>query len=80
VAASQVQHLIALGALAQEIAHGARQAGMSPAQVHVTTEQQEVLTLVERLRRPGDVILLKGSRGMAMEHLVRALVIDEGGH
>lgn len=80
VAASQVQHLIALGALAQEIAHGARRAGMSPTQVHVTTEQQEVLTLVERLRRPGDVILLKGSRGMAMEHLVRALVIDEGGH
>jgi UDP-N-acetylmuramoyl-tripeptide--D-alanyl-D-alanine ligase len=75
-----VQHLIVLGVLAQEIAHGARQAGMAPAQIHVATEQQEVLTLVERLRCPGDVILLKGSRGMAMEHLVRALVVDEGGH
>jgi UDP-N-acetylmuramoyl-tripeptide--D-alanyl-D-alanine ligase len=80
VARSQVHHLIVLGALAQDIAQGARQAGMAPTQIHVAADQQEVLALLEHVQRPGDMILLKGSRGMAMERLVHALAVDEGGH
>jgi UDP-N-acetylmuramoyl-tripeptide--D-alanyl-D-alanine ligase len=79
-AAIQVAHLIALGTFAQEVAHGACAAGMAPSHIHVVTSRQEALALLERLQEPGDVILLKGSRGMAMEHLVQALAVDEGGH
>jgi UDP-N-acetylmuramoyl-tripeptide--D-alanyl-D-alanine ligase len=80
VAAIQVEHLIALGAFAQDIAQGACAAGMAPAHIHVAADQQETLELLESLQEPGDVILLKGSRSMAMEHLVQALAVDEGGH
>jgi UDP-N-acetylmuramoyl-tripeptide--D-alanyl-D-alanine ligase len=77
-ARSQVQHLIALGPLARYIVQGARDAGMAEAQMHYAADQQEALALLEHLQRPGDIILLKGSRGMAMEHLVHALAGDAG--
>jgi UDP-N-acetylmuramyl pentapeptide synthase len=51
---------------------------MAPSHIHVVTDRQEALALLEHLQEPGDVILLKGSRGMAMEHLVQALAADEG--
>jgi UDP-N-acetylmuramoyl-tripeptide--D-alanyl-D-alanine ligase len=78
VAQSQVHHLIALGPLAQHVAQGARSAGMSPRHIHTAANHHEVLTMLTSLLYPHDTILLKGSRGMAMEHLVHALTADEG--
>ena len=54
------------------------QAGMEYDRIHHTTSQQEVLNLLVELMQPQDVVLLKGSRGMAMEHLVEALVAEPG--
>jgi UDP-N-acetylmuramoyl-tripeptide--D-alanyl-D-alanine ligase len=75
---SGIHHLIVLGELARYIAQGAQEAGLAPAHIHYATSQEEVLALLQRLQRPQDVILLKGSRGMAMEHLVQALAVDAG--
>lgn len=75
---SGVHHLIALGPLARDIAQGAHNAGMAAECIHYAVDQQDVLAVLEHLQRPQDVILLKGSRGMAMEHLVRALAVDAG--
>jgi UDP-N-acetylmuramyl pentapeptide synthase len=80
VAQSGIQHLIVFGPLAQHIAHGARQAGMAPECIHMATSHEEVLKLLQPLLAPHDVLLLKGSRGMAMERLVEALAADEGVH
>jgi UDP-N-acetylmuramoyl-tripeptide--D-alanyl-D-alanine ligase len=77
---SGVHHLIVLGELARYIAEGAQEAGLAPAHIHYATSQEEVLALLRRLQCPQDVILLKGSRGMAMEHLVQALAVDAGEH
>jgi len=79
VAQSGVHHLLTLGPLAQHIAQGARRAGMAATRIHVTTQPEDVVTQLKTLMRPGDVILLKGSRGMAMERLVDALSEHEGG-
>jgi UDP-N-acetylmuramoyl-tripeptide--D-alanyl-D-alanine ligase len=79
VARSQIHHLIVLGEFAADVAQGAGQAGMAAAQVHVVADQQEASRVLASLQQPGDVVLLKGSRGMAMEHLAQALVADAGG-
>lgn len=80
VAHSGVHHLVVLGPLAQHIATGAREAGMGSAYIHTATSHQDVLTCLTPLLAPHDVVLLKGSRGMAMERLVEALAVDEGKH
>ena len=78
VSQSGVAHVIALGPLAQHIATGARDAGMAAGAVHCVADRDEALAVVRRLQRPQDIILLKGSRGMAMEHLVTALAAAAG--
>jgi UDP-N-acetylmuramoyl-tripeptide--D-alanyl-D-alanine ligase len=78
VAQSGVQALITFGPLAQHIAQGAQRAGMHPASIHTTMQTEDAVTLLQSLRRAGDVMLLKGSRGMAMERLVQALTEPEG--
>ena len=60
------------------IAQGAQGAGMSTACIHTTMQPEDAVALLQSLRRGGDVMLLKGSRGMAMERLVQALAEPEG--
>ena len=79
VSPANIHTLIALGPAAQHIAHGAQQAGMECHHIHHTQSHQEVLDLLNEIVQPRDVILLKGSRGMAMERLVEALASDPGG-
>jgi UDP-N-acetylmuramoyl-tripeptide--D-alanyl-D-alanine ligase len=78
VAHSGVHQLMTFGPLARHIAQGAQDAGMSAACIHTTTQLEDAVARLAALRQPGDVILLKGSRGMAMERLVHALVAHEG--
>jgi UDP-N-acetylmuramoyl-tripeptide--D-alanyl-D-alanine ligase len=79
VAQSGIDQLMTFGPLAQYIAQGAQRAGMAAACIHVTTQPEEAVTRLRALLRPGDVVLLKGSRGMAMERLVNALAEQQGG-
>ena len=78
VSGANIHTLIALGSEAEYIADGAQQAGMDRHRIHHTLSQQEVLELLNDIARPCDVILFKGSRGMAMERLVDALVDQPG--
>ncbi|HEX4146355.1 MAG TPA: UDP-N-acetylmuramoyl-tripeptide--D-alanyl-D-alanine ligase [Pirellulales bacterium] len=65
--------LVACGQHAQEVADGARQAGMSPTCVMACRSPQETLFLLNQALAPGDVVLVKGSRALAMEGLVTAI-------
>ncbi len=62
--------LVAFGPLAHDLAAAAREGGMRV--VH-TTDLEEVLTILRRDIRPGAVVLVKGSRAMAMERITSAL-------
>lgn len=72
-AAQKVDVLITVGRLAGEIALGASMAEDAPAEIISLNNNAEVKTYLERIIRPGDVVLVKGSRGMKMEEIVNRL-------
>jgi len=65
--------LVACGEHAQEVVAGAFAAGMPRARALACRDPEEVLSHCENALRPGDVVLVKGSRALAMERLVQAL-------
>ncbi|MDZ4721044.1 MAG: UDP-N-acetylmuramoyl-tripeptide--D-alanyl-D-alanine ligase [Roseiflexaceae bacterium] len=72
-AAEVVQLLITLGDRARWIADEARQAGMPADALYQVTNTADAASLLRTLITPGDSILVKGSRGMAMEAIVAEL-------
>ena len=66
--------LVTVGDLARGIAESARAAGMPADAVVACADNESALALLRERLRPGDVVLVKGSRGMHMETLVRGLV------
>ncbi len=71
-AATSADVLIAVGELAATIAHSAGQAGLR--QVHRATDAADALVRVRQLLLPGDIVLVKGSRALALDRLADALV------
>ncbi len=65
--------LVAVGPLAAGIAAGAAEAGMGSASILTFTDAPSAAEAVPRLVRPGDLVLVKGSRGMRMERIVERL-------
>ena len=74
-----VDELVAIGSMAGWIREGAMEAsgtgsGKTGAGVRAFTTLQEAYAYLEGLLQAGDVILVKGSRGMHADRLARALV------
>ncbi|GMA51204.1 UDP-N-acetylmuramoyl-tripeptide--D-alanyl-D-alanine ligase [Alicyclobacillus contaminans] len=72
VAVNGVEHLIAVGPMAAWIAEAAEAAGC-PRVTHIAATEQAVAQ-VPALLAPNAVVLVKGSRGMHLEDVVRALL------
>jgi UDP-N-acetylmuramoyl-tripeptide--D-alanyl-D-alanine ligase len=71
-AQSGIALLFAAGEHAESVAEGARSAGMDPQQIFTGTKDQISQTALKHLR-PLDWVLVKGSRGMAMENVVKTI-------
>ncbi len=65
--------LVAVQGEAREIARGAIAAGMPDSAVHFFTEVNPATDYIVRRVQPGDVILVKGSRGVHLEKMVQTL-------
>jgi UDP-N-acetylmuramoyl-tripeptide--D-alanyl-D-alanine ligase len=65
--------LIAVGARGKWIGEAARDAGMTSEKIFFAADNARAIELVRELARAGDVILVKGSRGVAMEEIVDAV-------
>lgn len=65
--------VIACGVLAKFIAEGARMA-RGACETAFFDRKKDVLKRLKKVVRPGDVVLVKGSRGMRMESLVQDLL------
>jgi len=66
-----VEVLYVRGDFAGHLARGAREAGVPD--VHHVDEHAEIAHMIAADAREGDVLLLKGSRGMTMERILAAL-------
>ncbi|MGE5586838.1 MAG: UDP-N-acetylmuramoyl-tripeptide--D-alanyl-D-alanine ligase [Clostridia bacterium] len=71
--------LVTVGDLARLAADEALRLGRGARDVITCDTSAEAVEALERLARPGDVILVKGSRLMKMEQIVSALLGDTGG-
>jgi len=70
VVESSINHLITLGGNSRFIAEGAAMLGMSQKKINTCNSIEEANSYLSKLIREGDVILIKGSRGMKMEGIV----------
>jgi len=68
--------LVAVGPRGRLIGEEARAVGMPPEAVHCAADNAAAVALLQGLLQPGDFVLIKGSRGMAMEAIVNALRTD----
>jgi UDP-N-acetylmuramyl pentapeptide synthase len=75
VARSGISRIFATGDYAQVLAEGAMRAGMDSEDIFVGTKS-EIVKNLKPLLAPGDWILVKGSRLMAMEKVVDGLQAD----
>ncbi len=78
-AALLVDILVTVGRLSRATAMGARNAGLSAASVIELVDCDAAIAAVAGLQRPGDRILVKGSRGMRLDRLASALRRAEEG-
>ena len=67
-------YLITVGKLGEIIARGAEAAGMNPERVHRCLNNEEAFFYLQEIMQSGDVILVKGSRGVKMEEIIVRLV------
>jgi UDP-N-acetylmuramoyl-tripeptide--D-alanyl-D-alanine ligase len=72
-AARVAAELVVVGAGAAGIAAGAVAAGLHPLRVHLVADRDEAIAVLRGLLRPGDAVLVKASRGAALEAVVDAL-------
>jgi UDP-N-acetylmuramoyl-tripeptide--D-alanyl-D-alanine ligase len=73
-----VDLLAAVGSLAAHIVDGALEAGMPSAKIEHFGTAREAAVGLKKSIKPGDVILVKGSRGMKMEEFIKYLREDNG--
>ncbi|MBN2207084.1 MAG: hypothetical protein JW742_06755, partial [Candidatus Aminicenantes bacterium] len=65
--------LVTVGPLARLMAEGARAEGLDGAEIASFETSDEAAAAVPDLVRPGDLVLVKGSRGMKLETVVERL-------
>jgi len=75
-AAQVAELLIVVGAGAAPIARAAREAGMATGRVIEVADRQAALEALLPRLAPGDVILVKASRGLALDRLIDELQIE----
>lgn len=73
LAATCVNRLYVLGAMAKIVAAGALEGGMEEGAVIVAADHDEILDDLRRTVAAGDFILVKGSRGMVMDRIAEGI-------
>lgn len=70
IAAENVDVLLAFGPSAPRVISGALTGGMNPVKAMAFDDETKLLSTLDCLVKPGDTILFKGARHMAMGHIV----------
>jgi UDP-N-acetylmuramoyl-tripeptide--D-alanyl-D-alanine ligase len=70
--------LVVVGHDAQGIVEGALGAGLDPARIHHVADDEDALEVLRPRLREGDTVLVKASRGIALDRVVDALRLELG--
>jgi UDP-N-acetylmuramoyl-tripeptide--D-alanyl-D-alanine ligase len=73
LAASRVDHTLVYGQFAERVVEGARSTGVTLNHISVFHDLATLQVMLDCIMTPGDVVLVKGSRGMQMENVVQWL-------
>jgi UDP-N-acetylmuramoyl-tripeptide--D-alanyl-D-alanine ligase len=73
-AAATCDLVVVVGTAAHLIAVGAREAGLDPSRIIEVRDRDAALDLLVKRLQPGDVVLVKASRGVELERLVGGLL------
>jgi UDP-N-acetylmuramoyl-tripeptide--D-alanyl-D-alanine ligase len=76
IASGGVDFLITVGRLARNIASGAYSAGMSRKAIYSCADSSRAAVLLRDLAAPEDIVLVKGSRAMQMENIIKCSTIS----
>lgn len=68
--------LVAVGVRSRAIAEGAKKKGMQEVRVHTFDRTLDTTSFLLPLIEAGDVVLIKGSQGMRMERITKALMAE----
>ncbi|MBW2302465.1 MAG: UDP-N-acetylmuramoyl-tripeptide--D-alanyl-D-alanine ligase [Deltaproteobacteria bacterium] len=68
-----IHHLLAIGDYAREVVQGALERGIAADRAEVVGSREEMASRIRTIVKDGDLVLLKGSRGMALERVVDLL-------
>jgi UDP-N-acetylmuramoyl-tripeptide--D-alanyl-D-alanine ligase len=74
----RVDAVLGVGPLAKQIVEGAREAGLPAGTLHHFGTSAEAVAALPGLVRPGDAVLVKGSRGVRLDAVVDALAARFG--
>lgn len=72
-AARLATRLYLKGALASVVAEGAVSAGLDPSRIVITESHEEIAADILKESESGDLVLVKGSRGMGMDRIAQLL-------
>ncbi|HEX8227879.1 MAG TPA: UDP-N-acetylmuramoyl-tripeptide--D-alanyl-D-alanine ligase [Chloroflexia bacterium] len=76
-AALVANRLVVVGSLGRLIGEEALRSSMAQDRVFFAADNEQVAVYLKRVLKPGDYVLVKGSRGLKMEQIVDALKADE---
>ncbi len=77
IAAEKADILLAYGPNGARVISGALTGGMPEEKALAFEDAEKLVATMRRMLRPGDVILVKGSRGMHMERILEQFLKDE---
>ena len=72
-AESGAEYLIAIGDHADSVINGARRKGCPPDRALRAYDQKEMVDRLKRILKPGDILLVKGSRMVGLEKVIQSL-------
>ncbi|MBI2415200.1 MAG: UDP-N-acetylmuramoyl-tripeptide--D-alanyl-D-alanine ligase [Candidatus Kerfeldbacteria bacterium] len=76
VAELNIDFLVTVGEEAKAIAQGAQAYGLPSDRIQAVTHSTEAITVLQHHLKPGDIILVKGSQGVRLEKVVKALMAE----
>ncbi len=73
LASSKVDHTLVYGQFAEDVVEGAKSTGVTLNHISLFHDLATLQVMLDCIMTPGDVVLIKGSRGMQMENVVQWL-------